>query len=77
MPQTTRVPGGVGLSSNWTVGPQMWAFVDYCRSKGDDVVVEIHGRRMDKATLTIAFSDEEDSCWISQFLSLSISSSLP
>jgi hypothetical protein len=69
--QTTRVPGGVGLSSGWTVGPKMWAFVDYCRSKGDDVVVEMG--RDGKATLTITFSDEEDSCLISRLVSYSIS----
>ena len=69
MPQTTRVPGGVGIAQ-MDVSPEMWAFVDYCRSKGDDVEVEVHGRRRDKATLTIAFSDVEDQCWVSRFLSL-------
>jgi hypothetical protein len=69
MPPITRVPGGVGISSNWTVGLAMWTFIDYCRSKGDDVVVELYngGRQ---ATLTIAFSDEEDQCCGSYLLSL-------
>ncbi len=70
MPATTRVPGGVGISSEWDVGPKMWAFVDYCRSKGDVVEVMITGRRRDKATLTIAFSDEEDGCLGSCLLTL-------
>ncbi len=73
MPPTTRVPGGVGISSDWDVCPKMWAFVDYCRSKGDEVEVEIHGRLRDKATLTIAVSDEEDGCLTSRLVSFSLS----
>jgi hypothetical protein len=69
--QTTRVPGGVGIVE-CDVSPVMWAFVDYCRSKGDEVEVEIYGRRMDKATLTIAYSDEEDQCYGSLLTLLSL-----